>query len=81
MINGQSRMSSSYHIGHTLAERPASDADITEFFLPRDMPHFCLGCTQCFLKSETLCPHAAVLDAADVLILTSPVHVYTQAGQ
>lgn len=87
MINGQSHLSSSYHIGRMLAERLAPDADITEFFLPRDMPHFCLGCTQCFLKSETLCPHAAVLapitaamDAADVLILTSPVYVYHASG-
>lgn len=37
---------------------------------------FCIGCTQCFRKSETLCPHyekinplTEALDEADVLIL------------
>ena len=61
MINGQNHKGSTWHIGRMLAEKLTVPEDITEFFLPRDMPHFCLGCTQCFMKSETLCPHAAQL--------------------
>lgn len=87
MINGQNHKGSTWHIGRMLAEKLTVPEDITEFFLPRDMPHFCLGCTQCFMKSETLCPHAAQLapitaamDAADVLIFTSPVYVYHATG-
>ena len=87
MINGQNHKGSTYRIGRMLAEKLTDDADVTEFFLPRDMPHFCMGCTQCFMKSETLCPHAAELapitaamDAADVLIFTSPVYVFHVTG-
>ena len=87
VINGQNHKGSTWHIGRMLAEKLTVPEDITEFFLPRDMPHFCLGCTQCFMKSETLCPHAAQLapitaamDAADVLIFTSPVYVYHATG-
>lgn len=87
MINGQNHKGSTYHIGRMLAEKLAAPADITEFFLPRDMPHFCLGCTQCFVKDETACPHyaaispiTAAMDDADVLIFASPVYVFHATG-
>jgi len=58
-----------------------------EFFLPRDFGEFCVGCTQCFAKSETLCPHyekllpiTRAMDEADVIILASPVYVYHVTG-
>lgn len=85
MIHGQNHKGSTYHLGKMLAEQ--LDATVTEFFLPRDFGEFCVGCTNCFGKSETLCPHYAKLkpitqamDAADVLILTSPVYVYHTTG-
>lgn len=60
---------------------------VTEFFLPRDFGSFCVGCNNCFMKDESLCPHHAKLkpitdamDDADVLILTSPVYVYHATG-
>ncbi|MBR3629637.1 MAG: NAD(P)H-dependent oxidoreductase [Oscillospiraceae bacterium] len=61
--------------------------EVTAFFLPRDFGEFCKGCTVCFTRSETLCPHAAALrplteamDAADVILLASPVYVYHATG-
>ncbi len=33
----------------------ASEQEITEFFLPRDLEHHCLGCYAC-LEDETKCP-------------------------
>ena len=61
--------------------------EVKEFFLPRDFGEFCIGCTQCFRKSETLCPHyekinplTEALDEADVLIFESPVYVYHVTG-
>lgn len=61
--------------------------EMTEFFLPRDFGEFCTGCTSCFMKSETCCPHyeklrpiTQAMDEADVLILTSPVYVYHTTG-
>lgn len=85
MIHGQNHKGSTYHIGRMLAEK--LDGDITEFFLPRDFGEFCVGCTSCFMKGETNCPHYAKLvplteavKRADVLILTSPVYVYHVTG-
>lgn len=87
LIHGQNHKGSTYHIGRMLAEQLTTEDKISEFFLPKDMPHFCCGCTTCFMKHESNCPHAASLnpiteaiDQADVLILTSPVYVYHVTG-
>ena len=47
IIHGQNHKGSSYHIGRILAEKLAGEQEITEFFLPRDLNHFCLGCCTC----------------------------------
>ncbi|MBR6061433.1 MAG: NAD(P)H-dependent oxidoreductase [Spirochaetales bacterium] len=85
IIHGQSHKGSTYHIAHSLAEQ--IDGQITEFFLPRDFDKFCVGCTTCFTKGETKCPHyealapiTAALLAADVIILSSPVYVFHATG-
>ena len=85
MINGQNHKGSTYHIARILAEKISDDT--TEFFLPRDFGEFCLGCTQCFMKSEKNCAHYEKLkpivdemDKADLLIFTSPVYVYHATG-
>ena len=84
-IHGQSHMGSTYHIAHKLAEKIGGE--ITEFFLPRDFGEICLGCTNCFVDSEKKCPHyeslspiTQAMDAADVIILASPVYVYHATG-
>ena len=85
ILHGQSHKGSTYQIAHQLAEK--LEGEVTEFFLPRDFGEFCLGCTQCFAQSETLCPHyeklqpiTQAIDQADVLILASPVYVYHATG-
>ena len=85
MIHGQSHEGSTCHIARMLAKK--LNGDIKEFFLPRDFDSFCIGCTTCFIESETKCPHyeklkhiTNALDEADVLILTSPVYVYHTTG-
>lgn len=86
-INGQNHKGSTYHIGRMLAEKLCDGDEIEEIFLPRDFPYFCTGCSQCFLKSETLCPHYEALkplvkklDRAQVMIFTTPVYVYHATG-
>lgn len=86
VINGQEHKGSTYNMGRLLAEKLSGD--VTEFFLPRDFGEFCCGCTNCFSKSESLCPHyeklrplTEAIDSADVLIFTSPVYVYHCTGQ
>lgn len=51
----------------------------TEFFLPKDLPDFCIGCTLCFRGLLEKCPNAQyvapILDAiisADALVFATP---------
>lgn len=85
IIHGQSHKGSTYHIAKMLADK--LDGEVTEFFLPKDFDSFCVGCTACFAKAETLCPHykklkpiTDAIDDADVIILASPVYVYHVTG-
>ena len=85
MIHGQSHEGSTCNIARMLAKK--LDAKMSEFFLPRDFNEFCLGCTVCFEKGQTHCPHYGKLepiikamDEADVIILESPVYVYHATG-
>ncbi|MBQ9898195.1 MAG: NAD(P)H-dependent oxidoreductase [Ruminococcus sp.] len=88
IISGTNHKGSTYTIGRMVADKIAEPEDISEVLLPRDFNEFCCGCTNCFMKAAENCPHFAKLspiteriDAADVLILTSPVYVYHCTGQ
>ena len=88
IISGTNHKGSSYSIGRIMAEKLTSPENISEEFMPHDFDEFCCGCTNCFTKNETFCPHFAklkpiteLIDSADVLILTSPVYVYHCTGQ
>lgn len=79
LIHGQNHKGSTYHIGRMLAEQ-FEDSEITEFFLPRDLNHFCTGCYAC-LEDESRCPcyneKKPILDAmekANLLIFTTPTY-------
>lgn len=81
IINGQNHKGTTQHIATELANKVGGE--IREIFLPRDFSDFCCGCTNCFMKTETACPHydklKHITDAimeADLLILASPVYVY-----
>lgn len=85
IIHGQSHEGTTCHIARLVAGK--LDADVREFFLPRDFGDFCTGCTACFVRSESCCPHydrlkhiTDSLDWADVIILASPVYVYHATG-
>ena len=88
IISGTNHKGSTYHIGRMIAEKLAIAEDISEVFLPRDFDEFCCGCTSCFVKGEEHCPHyaklkpiTALIDGAEVIIMTSPVYVYHATGQ
>ncbi|MEG0367771.1 MAG: NAD(P)H-dependent oxidoreductase [Coprobacillus sp.] len=81
IIHGQSHKQTSYHIGKYLLEALGADNEITEYFLPRDLNTFCIGCYQCIIKDETHCPHydkisviKASMEEAELIIFTSPVY-------
>ena len=80
MLNGQNHKGSTWHIGRMIAERIAGENEITEFFFPKDLPHFCLGCYRC-IEDRTACPFweekkriVDAIDAADVLVVTTPTY-------
>ena len=90
VINGNARRGSTWHTMDAIIQELGrfGSVETAEFFLPKDMPHFCAGCYACFYKGEQACPHAqsvqpiaeAILDA-DVVILTSPVYAMDVTGQ
>jgi hypothetical protein len=55
MIHGQNHKGSTYNIGRMIANKISREDDIVEFFLPRDLNHFCLGCYAC-IEDVTKCP-------------------------
>lgn len=79
LIHGQNHKGSSYHIGRLLAEQ-FPEGEICEFFLPKDLEHFCLGCYNC-IENEEKCPFYAEkkrimdkVEKADLLIFTTPTY-------
>lgn len=85
IIHGQNHEGSTCHLARMLAKK--INGEVTEFFLPKDFGEFCVGCTLCFGKDETKCPHfekllpiTKAMDDADVIILASPVYVYHVTG-
>ena len=58
VITGTMVKGCTYRIKELFLENLRDGNDITEFYLPRDMPEFCTGCKTCFFKDERLCPHA-----------------------
>ncbi len=80
MLNGQDHKGSTYHIGRSIADKMEGENEITEFFFPRDLDHFCKGCYRCIEDAEA-CPFydekkviLDAVDAADVLIVTTPTY-------
>lgn len=87
LIHGQGHRGTSYHAGRALANKLGGADEIIEFFLPRDMPHFCIGCYRCMDEGEEYCPHyeamrpiTTALDEADVLVFTTPVYCMRTTG-
>lgn len=79
LIHGQNHKGSTYHIGRMLAEQ-FSESEIKEFFLPRNLGHFCTGCYAC-ITDEEKCPFYAEkkkimdeVEKADLLIFTTPTY-------
>lgn len=79
LIHGQNHKGSTYHIGKLLVEQ-FENSDIQEFFLPRDLEHFCIGCYRC-IENDEECPFfnekrriMQAVENADLLIFTTPTY-------
>jgi len=80
LIHGQNHKGSTYHIGRMIADKITTKNEITEFFLPKDLNHFCLGCYRC-IEGDQNCPFHEekkrimdAVEAADLLIFTTPTY-------
>lgn len=85
-IYGTERKGCTWHIAQEVLTR-LPEAEVTEFYLPRDCPDFCISCFRCFIE-ENRCYHSegaqrilSALLAADVILLTSPVYALHLSGQ
>ncbi|MCI1945628.1 flavodoxin family protein [Clostridium luticellarii] len=89
VVHGTEHRGSTYNICQLFLQKLQSEAsETTEFFLPKDMPDFCRGCSSCFTIGEEACPHydrvnpiSRAVEKADLIIFTSPVYVFHASGQ
>ena len=87
VINGTEKHGFTYRLKEMFLEPFKGKAEITEFYLPKDGPGFCIGCTTCFTKDPNLCKDAASVQKiakamleADLLVFTSPAYVMHATG-
>ena len=80
LIHGQNHKGSTYHIGRMIVDKVSAEKEISEFFLPKDLNHFCLGCYKC-IEGDHNCPFYEekkrimdAVEAADLLIFTTPTY-------
>lgn len=78
VINGQNHKGSTYNIGKLLIDNISCEKEISEFFLPKDLNHFCAGCYAC-IEDETKCPYykeknaiMQEIEQSDLLVFTTP---------
>lgn len=87
VINGTEKHGVTYRLKEIFLERFRGNAEITEFYLPKDCPAFCTGCTSCLLKGTHTCKDAAYiqkiavsLSESDLIVMTSPAYVMHATG-
>lgn len=87
VINGTEKHGITYRLKEIFLDELRDRSEITEFYLPRDCPNFCSGCTACFLTGEHKCKDAEYIQRieralmeADLLVFTSPAYVFHSTG-
>lgn len=86
VINGTDKHGVTCKLKDIFLERFQS-AEITEFYLPKDCPAFCVGCTNCFMRGEDTCKDHSYISTierslmqADLIVMTSPAYVMHTTG-
>ena len=87
VINGTEKHGVTYRLKEIFLSEFNGKADITEYYLPKDCPDFCIGCTNCFIKGEHTCKDADKIGnieksllEADLIVMTSPAYVFHTTG-
>lgn len=87
VINGTEKHGVTYRLKEMFLEEFKDKANITEYYLPKDCPNFCVGCLNCTLKGEKTCKDAEYIQKidkslleADLIVMTSPAYVFHVTG-
>ena len=87
VINGTEKHGVTYRMKEIFLEQFRDNAEIMEYYLPKDGPGFCTGCTACFRNNPNLCRDAEKVQKiekslleADLLVFTSPAYVFHTTG-
>lgn len=87
VINGTEKHGITYRLKEIFLSEFKDKANITEYYLPKDCPDFCIGCTNCILKGENACKDAEKIRIiekslweADLIVMTSPAYVFHATG-
>lgn len=87
VINGTEKHGVTWRLKEIFLEEFREKAEITEFYLPKDCPSFCIGCCSCFFQGEHTCKDAeyihkivSALLKADLIVMTSPAYVMHATG-
>ena len=77
VINGTEKHGVTYRLKEIFLARFRSDAEITEYYLPKDCPAFCMGCTSCISKGTHTCKDAAFTQKIAASLLESDLIIMT----
>lgn len=87
VINGTEKHGVTYKLKERFLQNFGTVAELTEFYLPKDCPAFCAGCTSCFMRGEDTCKDRSYIDVieksltqADLIVMTSPSYVMHATG-
>ena len=61
VINGTEKHGVTYRLKEMFLADFSDNANITEYYLPKDCPAFCAGCTNCILKGGLDCDDIACI--------------------
>lgn len=87
VVHGQAHKGSTYYLTQMLLDKLKSNSeDISEFYV--NGIEDCIGCFQCIMKDENICPHRSQIkeiiqgiEEADVIVIDSPTYVFSMSGQ
>lgn len=86
VINGTEKHGVTYRLKEIFLQN-FQGAGVVEFYLPKDCPSFCVGCTSCFMKGENNCKDynythkiEKSLIESDLIVMTSPAYVMHATG-
>ncbi|MBD5390566.1 flavodoxin family protein [bacterium] len=87
VINGTEKHGITYKLKEIFLSHFREDFEITEYYLPKDCPSFCIGCTSCFMNGENTCKDFSYINKiekslleADLIVMTSPSYVMHTTG-